>query len=199
MSTATDVVYAVQYQIYNLEFQPPKSDPNSGLSMGAKAGIGAGCGVLALILFATLANFIMRKRRKGKQGISAGSGTGMTGEKPENPIGGGPAELGAADVKRRYELSNSQIKRVSSPPVMPGTPTYELSGTPTPEFSSTPRPHHQQSYLGSSGSGYVMPQIDEHQTHGGAGQVFFQDNQGYHQQQPVAYTGQPVQHYQRAS
>lgn len=200
ISTATDVIYALQYHIYNIEYQPPKSDPNNGLSTGVKAGIGAGCGVLALILLGVVVNFIRRRRQKRKQEAPTTPGTGMTEEKT---MGNGPAELGAADVKQTYELSNSQIKSVSSPPVMPGTPTYELSGTPNPENSATPRPRpvvtNQQNYLGKSSSGQVLPQIDEHQAHGATAHPFLTDatnNQGYHHRQPAVYTGQPAQHYQ---
>ncbi|KAF2490005.1 acid protease, partial [Lophium mytilinum] len=49
--------------IYPASYVPPSTTKKSGLSTGAKAGIGAGCGVLGLILIGLAIWFFIRRRR----------------------------------------------------------------------------------------------------------------------------------------
>lgn len=62
--------------------QSSQSSGNSGLSTGAKAGIGAGIGVVALAFLALLAWYILAKR-KGKGGKQAPPDYLTTGNRPK--------------------------------------------------------------------------------------------------------------------
>lgn len=124
ISTATDVIYALQYQIYAIEYKPPPTpDTHGGLSTGAKAGIGAGCGFLAIVLLGVLIIFIKRRRdirngvqKRGRSGngerattVVGGSYLDQEGDdkKDNEPVVGGRVELGVQDAQvnvQRYEL-----------------------------------------------------------------------------------------------
>ncbi|KAM7198376.1 hypothetical protein V8F33_005167 [Rhypophila sp. PSN 637] len=127
ISTGTDVIYALQYRIYVLEYPTAPKAESGGLSTGAKAGIGAGCAFIALVLLGTMVYFIRKRQRNKKQhektdgrattGITTSELEGhyydpTTGEKNDNErVVRGRAELVGEDVqgRQRYELSATPL------------------------------------------------------------------------------------------
>ncbi|KAK4211977.1 hypothetical protein QBC37DRAFT_466648 [Rhypophila decipiens] len=131
ISTATDMIYAIQYRIYALEYPTAPKAESGGLSTGAKAGIGAGCGFIALVLIGLVVYFIRRKgQRKRKQETD---GTAVMGTMAESelygrqydPATGEKAESKPLVVGERAELGVEGVQGH-------GLQRYELSATPLP-------------------------------------------------------------------
>ncbi|KAK3321735.1 hypothetical protein B0H66DRAFT_180196 [Apodospora peruviana] len=128
ISTATDVVYALQYWIATLESQPTT---DGGLSTGAKAGIGVGSGLGALVLLAALVFLFQRRRRRRRIQTT----TPVTQPRPDYlPPDTGPAEMLVDESKQRHELHDTQ--------------RYELSNTPH-RAMAVPAQQQQESCDGS--------------------------------------------------
>ncbi|KAM7192432.1 hypothetical protein V8F20_008892 [Naviculisporaceae sp. PSN 640] len=166
ISTATDAIYALQYQIYTIVYPPPAPDANSGLSTGAKAGIGASCGFLAIVLLGALIFFIRRRRRvklgiqeRGRSGNSERATTIVGGsyldpegnEKKDNdPVVGGRAELGTQDAQvdvQRYELPAADAVTVTP---METSQVYMVVPTQDGVYQYQPVQQGQQQQLQSS-------------------------------------------------
>ncbi|KAK3689205.1 hypothetical protein B0T22DRAFT_168649 [Podospora appendiculata] len=130
ISTATTVMYALQYSI--------TSDTSTGMSTAEKAGIGAGSGVgaLALVGGAIWAAVFMRRRRRRRQEKVSSKTAATAGntnppeiqKKSEPPVVTGPAELFADDIKPTYELSNTPRPLAAVPVQQP----HEQQHVPMP-------------------------------------------------------------------
>lgn len=95
----------------------PTSDPNPGLSTGAKAGIAVGCAVLALLLVA-LSIFLCRRRRQ-RRAMAAMGAHGNASE-----LGG----IAVSEVETLAIASPLPHKASSGMQELCGTPRSELAG-----------------------------------------------------------------------